>query len=151
MNIKPFLIAMLLLVPPMAAADMLERHLWQDRLLILVAPSAEHPPLHQQREVLGQRQDALQDRDLRIYQLIGDQGLRDGEPIAPQDAAQLRRHFGLNQEDSMILLVGLDGGVKRRAPLATPLSELFMQIDGMPMRRADIRAKRAAGMTVTEP
>jgi len=49
------------------------------------------------------------------------------------------------------VLVGLDGGTKRRAPLATPLSEIFRQIDGMPMRRQQIQERRRQGLPATEP
>jgi len=49
------------------------------------------------------------------------------------------------------VLVGLDGGTKRRAPLATPLSEIFRHIDGMPMRRQQIQERRRQGLPATEP
>ena len=41
--------------------------------------------------------------------------------------------------------------MKRRATLDTDLREIFLQIDGMPMRRAEIRTKEAAGEQVTTP
>ncbi len=148
----PLLMTMVVfLMTPMAAADVLKQHYWQDRLLILAAPSANHPSLQQQRDTIAKRRDAIEDRDLRVYELVGNHGLRDGQPISSEDTAELRERFKLNQSDEALILVGLDGGEKRRAPLATPLSEFFLEIDAMPMRRADIRAKRAAGKTVTKP
>ena len=142
---------MIFLTVPEAMAGMLDQHYWQDRLLILVAPSAKYPALQQKRNVIDERRDAIDDRDLRVYELVGNQGLRDGAPIEPEHVAAMRKRFALKQHDSVIILVGLDGGEKRRAPLATPLTEFFAQIDAMPMRRADIQAKRAAGETVTKP
>jgi len=144
-------ILMILLAPPAVMADALDQHQWQDRLLILAAPSAEHPALQSQRTTIQMRRDAIEDRDLRIYELVGNHGLRDGEPIEAEDVAELRERFGLQHDDTLMILVGLDGGEKRRASLATPLSEFFLEIDAMPMRQADIKTKRAAGMLVTEP
>jgi hypothetical protein len=41
----------------------------------------------------------------------------------------------------MLLLVGKDGLVKRRAALGTDLQEIFSQIDTMPMRRMEMRQR----------
>jgi len=107
--------------------------------------------LQKQRQMIQARQDAIADRDLRIYELAGSQGSLDQQTLRTDDVTALRQHLGLAPEDRLMILLGLDGEVKRRAPLDTPLSDFFRQIDRMPMRQADIRAKRAAGMTVTKP
>ena len=129
----------------------LAQHLWQDRLLILAAPSRQDPDLERLREIVRERSDAVIDRDLRVFELAGLQGWRDGEPLAESDVRALRAHYGIGSDEQTMILVGLDGGEKRRTSLDTALRELFVQIDGMPMRQADIRAKRAAGRPVTEP
>ena len=141
----------LVLVAPSAFAYDLRQHLWQDRLLILVAPTVDDAQLLRQRERVTARRDAVLDRDLRVFELRGDGGWRDGEPLDPADVASLRQEFGVDADDRLMILVGLDGGEKRRAPLDTSLTEFFLQIDAMPMRQDDIRAKREAGIPVTEP
>ena len=40
---------------------------------------------------------------------------------------------------------------KRRAELRTDLRDIFLQIDAMPMRRNEVRAKREAGMDIASP
>ena len=68
------------------------------------------------------------------------------------EAAQaLRDRYSVGSEDFAVLLIGKDGGVKRRAGLNTDLSEIFLQIDGMPMRQQEMRAKQKAGIEVTPP
>lgn len=129
----------------------LDRHAWRDRLLVLAAPSAQHPGLGAQAQALSSRRAALEDRRLRVFILTGDTGSLDGKPLAANDVETLRRAFDIPRDETALLLIGLDGGVKRRASLDTALSELFLQIDGMPMRRAELRARHAAGETVTEP
>ena len=58
---------------------------------------------------------------------------------------------GLTEQDRLVILIGKDGGVKRRAGLNTDLSEIFLQIDGMPMRQQEMRAKQKAGIEITPP
>jgi hypothetical protein len=40
-----------------------------------------------------------------------------------------------------MILIGLDGGIKRRGELDTELQAVFGQIDGMPMRRQELRER----------
>jgi len=149
---KPLLsLLMTVLLVPTAIADMHDQHRWKDRVLVLVAPSEDNAGLQKQRQMIQARQDAIADRNLRIYELTGSQGSLDQQTLQTDDVTALRQHLGLAPEDRLMILLGLDGEVKRRAPLDTPLSDFFRQIDRMPMRQADIRAKRAAGMTVTKP
>jgi len=140
----------LLLAQVVSAYD-LAQHLWRERLLILIAPSTEDPGLQQQRRVAAARRDAVIDRDLRVLELAGEAGVRDGEPLDTTEVASLRARFAVGENTRLLILIGLDGGTKRRASLDTDLAEVFRQIDAMPMRRVDIRAKKAAGIPVTEP
>lgn len=140
-----------LLLTASATAYELDQHLWTHRLLFLVAPSPADPTAQARLRDAASRRDALADRDLRVFELYRDEGRRDGETLSRAEVHALRRHFRLSDDDQTLILVGLDGGIKRRAPLETELRELYLQIDAMPMRRADIEAKEAAGIPVTEP
>jgi hypothetical protein len=51
----------------------------------------------------------------------------------------------------MLLLVGKDGSVKRRATLTTDLREIVHQIDAMPMRHNESRERNNFGEPVTPP
>lgn len=149
-NLRGTLFAGLVVTTTAMAYDF-DQHAWRDRLLILAAPNLQHPDLPAQLEVLKSRDAALQDRRLRVFTLIGETGARDNEPLTERDVDAVRSAFGIERSHAVMLLVGLDGGIKRRTTLDTDLSELFVQIDAMPMRRAEISAKRAAGELVTEP
>ena len=129
----------------------LDQHAWRDRLLIVAAPQAGDAAVTQQLEAITLRSDAIQDRRLKVIELYADRGAIDGEPLRDGDVAQLRRHYGVAADERVMLLIGLDGRVKRRAALGAELRELFVQIDEMPMRQSEIRAKRAAGEFVTPP
>lgn len=47
----------------------------------------------------------------------------------------------MGEDDFAVLLVGKDGGVKRRANDPVNLNELFAQIDRLPMRRAEMEER----------
>jgi hypothetical protein len=144
-------IALLIFSHDFASAYDLDRHLWQDRLLFLVAPSADDAEVASQKRWLERRQDAVLDRDLRVFQLFVEQGRVDDQMLAPSSVESLRARLGLAEQDRLVILIGKDGGVKRRAALNTELREIFRQIDGMPMRQQEIRAKQKAGIEVTPP
>jgi hypothetical protein len=144
-------IGLLLLVVDYAGAYDLDRHLWRERLLFLVAPSAEDAEIASQLRWIEGRQDAVLDRDLRVFQLFAEQGRVDDQMLTPASVERLRTRLGLAEQDRLVILIGKDGGIKRRASLNTDLSEIFLQIDGMPMRQQEMRAKQKAGIEVTPP
>jgi bifunctional DNA-binding transcriptional regulator/antitoxin component of YhaV-PrlF toxin-antitoxin module len=147
----PVGIALLFLAVDYAGAYDLDRHRWQDRLLFLVAPNAEDAELADQLRWIERRREAVLDRDLRVFQLFVDQGRVDDQILTPASVRLLRARLGLTEQDRLVILIGKDGGVKRRAGLNTDLSEIFLQIDGMPMRQQEMRAKQKAGIEVTPP
>ena len=153
-------IALLFLAVDYAGAYDLDRHRWQDRLLFLVAPNAEDAELADQLRWIEQRREAVLDRDLReavldrdlrVFQLFVDQGRVDDQILTPGSVRLLRARLGLTEQDRLVILIGKDGGVKRRAGLNTDLSVILRQIDGMPMRQQEMRAKQKAGIEVTPP
>jgi hypothetical protein len=135
---------------PVAAAG-IGQALWEERLLVLVAPAATDPQAVAQRQQLQARSDAVADRRLRIYELYADHGKIDGHPLSDGQLQALRQQFRLAADSRELILVGLDGGIKRRDRLDTPLRDVFMQIDGMPMRRQEIESRLDAGLPVTPP
>lgn len=134
-----------------AAAYDLQQHLWRHRLLFLIAPSNDDPQLVAQGDSVEDRRDAILDRDLRVFALSATRGSVDGRVLPAGSVRSLREQLDVGDTDRLLILVGKDGGVKRRAPLDSNLREIFLQIDEMPMRRDEMRAKQAAGMEVTEP
>jgi hypothetical protein len=129
----------------------LSEHEWRHRLLFLVAPHAEDADLQKQQRDIALRSDAVLDRELIVFQLIADQGLRGETPLTPEAVGALRRQLDVAAEERQVILIGKDGGIKRRAGLDADLRDVFRQIDAMPMRRQEMRAKTEAGIPVTRP
>lgn len=120
----------------------LEPHRWQDRLLILVAPHADDEVLARQQAALERHRDAVAERHLRVFVLRGEGGTLDGRALGARDVATLRRQLGTAADARELILIGKDGGIKRRGALSTPLVAVFAQIDGMPMRQIEMRQQR---------
>ncbi len=112
---------------------------WQNRVLLLYTNNLTHPQYKKMEEALLAEQGAIQARKLVVYTVLGEQVSRglpaqDWQGDVPLRKARqnLPKGFGLE-------LIGLDGGVKYRSTSAVNLSELWALIDGMPMRRAELK------------
>ena len=134
-----------------ATAQEIDHALWEERLLILIAPSADDPLVRQQKRVLHDRRVAVAERRLRVIELYTEHDGTTGQGLPAPTQHAIRQRLGATPDSREMILVGLDGGMKRRALLATPLSEFFRQIDGMPMRRQEIEQRRSSGLPTTEP
>ena len=119
----------------------LSQHLWKNRLLFLVSDSTADPPLSAQREAIETLRTEVVDRDLVVFELFAASGNVDSQVLSAEDVAGLRRQLGVAPGDRQLILVGLDGGIKRRGELETELQVVFEQIDGMPMRRQELRER----------
>jgi hypothetical protein len=135
-----------------AMAVDLGEHRWRHRLLFLIAPNANDPLVKGQLQVLENRSDALMDRDLRVFRLFEHGPSQfENQPLSESHVQKLRAELGVELGAKALILVGKDGGVKWRAPLATDLREIFLRVDAMPMRRAEMREKIKTGQSVTSP
>ena len=148
-----FMAGILLLVATIngAAAHDLGQYQWRHRLLFLVSSSSEDPGIATQRQWMQRRSEALLDRDVIVFQVFSDQGLVGDRALPAQAVRQLRQQLKVAANDRSVVLIGKDGGIKRRAALDTDLGDLLLQIDAMPMRRDEVEAKTEAGVSVTAP
>lgn len=142
-RLSPFLLPSVLaavaaLAPAAAggvAAD-LDAFRWKSRLLVVAAPSADHPGAIEQRRLFAAARAEARDRDLVLVEASGD---------GPR-AAEIRRRFGIPAGAFRAVLVGKDGGAKLASPNPIPAERLFAEIDGMPMRQDEMRRARGGGM-----
>jgi hypothetical protein len=137
---------MLLILPMGVSAVSLDDYLWRNRLLILVAPDVADPAIEGVLETLKHHSYELADRHMLVIQLYENvQSVVDDRPITAQQSNRLRSDLGVGPAERLLLLIGKDGSVKRRAPLDTDVQEIFRQIDAMPMRREEIRTRPPSG------
>lgn len=127
-----------------ASANPLSAYRWNARPLLVFAPEEADTHLQAMRRALAQRRCGLADRDMVIVEVLGQSsGGAGGQPIDARAAAALRREFDVAERAFSVILVGKDGGEKLRASEPPALDEVFTLIDGMPMRRREMRATGA--------
>lgn len=113
---------------------------WENRLILLFAPSAGDEAYRQQIAELTEERASLRERDLLVFHLLENGESFTGEtPIPATKTNRWREKFGVETGSSTIILLGKDGGEKRRRPMPDSLDEINALIDTMPMRRAEMR------------
>ncbi len=98
---------------------------WKNRVLLIHAPDPNAKQNLAFQKHVKAHQEGIHDRDLIIISM--DKSLRDRFTVPDN-------HFTL-------ILIGKDGGEKARQTNQVNLEKLFTLIDGMPMRRAEMRKK----------
>jgi hypothetical protein len=104
----------------------------KNRVLVLYAPTAEHPEYVKQLRMLADAKTGLAERDLV-------QITRTDEQMDAGTRDYLRRELNVPAGAFNVLLIGKDGGVKYRGTEATDPAQLFETIDAMPMRQSEMR------------
>jgi hypothetical protein len=100
---------------------------WQNRIVLVFGPSAVHEEVVRQVKVFTEDACGVDDRDLVV------------SPVGA--AAELRERFGVATDEFAVLLIGKDGGVKLRSSEVVSRDRIYALIDGMPMRRQEMRRK----------
>ena len=120
-------------------AQNLNDYRWKNRVLILTDVAVDTEALKSQLQAFTADEEALADRDLIIF-LVTQNGVSDsnGKP-SEMNAARLRKNLEIQNDFRGTVLIGKDGGVKMKKEFQVDPETIFTLIDGMPMRRAEIR------------
>ncbi|WP_046243455.1 DUF4174 domain-containing protein [Hymenobacter terrenus] len=137
-----FLAAHLLLGPPVFLAaqaphpSSLEQTLrasrWKKRVLLVAAPTTDHPDFRQQKALLASNKAELAARDFLILDVLYDK-------LSPADKEFLVQKIGIRLPSFAAVLIGKDGGVKEKSLRPIAPQALFNTVDKMPMRREEMR------------
>lgn len=130
--------ALLATAPTAAGADTFDDLLWQARPVVVFAADASDTRVSEQVALLTADAGAVEERDIVILEVWPDRVEMDSHPVAAAPA-DLYRRFRVEPGRFSVLLVGKDGGVKRRLDSVIAPGALFDQIDSMPMRRQEMR------------
>lgn len=114
----------------LAAPTPLANLVWKSRPVVVVADRPSDEGFKRQMAVLDAHRLALTGYDITVVPVTG-------------EAAGLRRKLGLPAKGFAIALVGKDGGVKQTWNQPVDPARIFALIDRMPMRRDEVRKKRA--------
>ena len=120
-----------------AQVDILDQYKWENRIILLFAPSAANELYQEQFELLQEAEVGVLERDLKVFSVFPNGGTQGDEALTQQDIDTLRSAYEVADE-FLFILIGKDGGVKNRSPKVVKMSELFAQIDTMPMRQREM-------------
>ncbi len=124
-------------------AQDLSRHRWQDRLLLVLADEADAPLLMEQFQILQRHAEGLEERKMVLFELTPQSArIRSERQKEATCSTALYHSLKKTKAPFEVVLIGLDGGVKLRQNDLLTTEKLFALIDGMPMRRAEMRNKR---------
>jgi len=123
----------------------LSAYKWENRIIIISSSENISDQYLQQLKLFSQEIEALKERKLILCQHVGDHYKIVHHPEFVIDASW-RETSSLNKylkdgEGFSVVLIGLDGGVKLRQNEILETKDLFSIIDGMPMRKDEIRQR----------
>lgn len=122
-------------------AQDLSSHQWQERVLLIFSDDTTKEIFTKQMAELSQNQEDLKERKLIVYQITPDAFRRGSGNDGWEKGNGLYKKHNTSSASFRIILLGLDGGEKLNQTKFLPAEELFVLIDGMPMRKAEIRKK----------
>ena len=136
---KRFLLPALLSIFSVDAApqklDSLTELRWKNRIILIFSENRESD-----LAMLHDAKEDISDRDTLWFIVNGNETLTNYSGTLTDSFSQNTRERYLNA-DGNVLLIGKDGGVKARGSELS-LNGLFQRIDGMPMRRNEMRQKQ---------
>ncbi|MEM6629726.1 MAG: DUF4174 domain-containing protein [Bacteroidota bacterium] len=126
----------------MAQTD-LDSYRWENRLILLFYPSEQDLDYVEFDQQLEEEQAELEDRDLVVFRVFEKGKSWVGkEALSIEDIKVLRDRYRISQTEKVLILIGKDGGEKlRQKGSEIALEPIFPLIDGMPMRRMEMRKK----------
>jgi hypothetical protein len=132
---------------PLPAAA-IENYRGLKRPLVVFAPSADHPGLTRQRNIINGSRTQLLDRDVVVVYVTGSSVSYDLSAAQNLGAPALRYRFKVGEAQFRVMLFGKDGTLKfdQSAPLTS--ADLIGEIDRIPTRRD--AARRRDGQSLAE-
>jgi len=122
-------------------AQSLEDYQWKNRILLLFDATPNSDALTSQLTALTQDKTALKNRDLIIFRVTPDAVYAADGSAVRLTANEIFNKFNVDSNFNGVVLIGKDGGPKLKKTFEVPPRSIFDLIDGMPMRRAEMRKK----------
>ena len=101
------------------------------RRVLLFAPTAKNPHLLKQQTILQSNEAGMKERDLLVSSII----------YSPDKKSSFDR-YNVSATAFTLILIGKDGTEKMRRSSPVFLDELYQLIDGMPMRKIEMKKAR---------
>ncbi|WP_290699730.1 DUF4174 domain-containing protein [Lacinutrix sp.] len=125
------------------AAQDLKKQQWKHRLLLVLSLDEDNKDYKTQLNYLENSVEDIEERQLVIYKILPNKHqstLNKNEDNWTEGNQLYQKHMN-SKSTFKVVLIGLDGSIKktRKTPINTEV--LFNIIDAMPMRQSEIRKK----------
>ncbi|GAA4272180.1 hypothetical protein GCM10022258_14740 [Aquimarina gracilis] len=107
----------------------------------MIADSYHNDTFKKQVRGLIKNESGLVERKLIVYQISKTSyflGVKDTDPI---QSSKLYDRFNFDEKTFKVILIGLDGGIKKKFDSYVSARQIFETIDQMPMRKQELRSK----------
>lgn len=123
---------------PAQSDNVLEQHLWRERVLLVFTPSRDNESFQKQHDALDGMGAGREERDLVVWDIVNDTGvIYNGEMKPHLPNSVFYRDFDVDPDQFVTILIGKDGEVKARQEQSMMADELTSLIDSMPMRQRE--------------
>ena len=122
---------------PETAAFTIAEYKWARRPLVLYLPAGDERSAEQRRRVEAAA-EAMAERDMVLIEVSDVTGRVEGRTLDAEEVRVLRLDHDVPPGTFAVVLVGKDGGVKRRETEPVEMNAIFEQIDAMPMRQREM-------------
>jgi hypothetical protein len=128
------LLAVMGLLSPSVSAPKLKH-----RSLIIFAPDTSSADLTKQKEVVARERDGLQQRDIVVVYVIGQDISAELGPEPTAIPVKLRSHFKVARNDFRVVLIGKDSQTEMLSDAPVTADQLFQTIDATPARQNGVK------------
>lgn len=118
-----------------------KKHQWKNRLVVVVTNDVKSKEYIDQINIFKKELSALEDRKIIVYTILPKKhtsGLLNKEWIS---STKVYNRLNKKKESFKFFLIGLDGGIKLNQSSVLTKDKLFTLIDGMLMRRQELKNK----------
>lgn len=109
------------------------------RSLLIFAPDTSSADLSKQKAVVAQVRDALQQRDIVVVYVIGQDISAELGPEPTAIPVKLRSHFRVARDDFRVVLIGKDSQTQMLSDVPVTADQLFQTIDATPRRQDGVK------------
>ena len=118
----------------------MEKHLWENRVLLIYSIDEKSQKLENQLTILTEHKKKLLERKIVVYSFT-EKRYSFNFKNKWENSEILYSKFNPKNEAFRVILIGLDGKIKLEQPTILSTEKLFTIIDRMPIRKREIRNK----------
>lgn len=121
----------------------LEQFAWKNRMLMISDPLDEKERAQAMIKHFFSKLEAMDDRQLLLFYVQdGTADMVNGSSVKVELRAGELKKYGISRKAFQVILIGLDGQVKRKWSESPSPQEVCDIIDAMPMRINEVRYKK---------